>query len=248
MTPDERIRDLLAEPDEERRFSLLSDFVTSDSAAALLVGQRLLGSGKAKERELGADLLGQVATVDRNASGRIAEMLLPRLEAEGDPSALQAVGVALGHAGDIRARRALLGLADHPDASVRFAVAFALPSVGLDDEALAALRRLSRDSDDNVRDWATFGLAESEADDAQTRDALAERADDPDDDTRAEGIFGLARRGDSRARMLVDRELRRPYVGALIERAREELDQVKPSKAGVRRRRDRGGGRQSIDS
>jgi HEAT repeat protein len=246
MTPDERVRDLLAEPDEERRFSLISDFVTSDTAAALLVGQRLLGSEEANERELGADLLGQVATVDRDASSRVAKVLLRRLEAEQDPSALQAVGVALGHAGDTGARRALLSLADHPDASVRFAVAFALPSVGLSDEALAVLRRLSRDDDDNVRDWATFGLAESEADDVQTRDALAERADDPDDDTRAEGIFGLARRRDPRARMLVDRELRRPYVGALIERAREELDH-KPSGTGVRRRRDHRGGRQSTD-
>jgi HEAT repeat protein len=98
---------------------------------------------------------------------------------------------------------AVLHLPDHPDADVRFAVAFALPSLDLDDEGLAALRKLSADPDADVRSWATFGLAGS---DEATIDALVARAYDPDEDTRAEGIGGLARRRDPRAVALVDHE------------------------------------------
>ena len=75
-----------------------------------------------------------------------------------------------------------------------------------------------------MRDWATFGLAQSEAKDSATTEALAARTDDPHDDTRAEGIFGLARRHDPRARPLIERELALPIHGELIERALEELE------------------------
>ena len=75
-----------------------------------------------------------------------------------------------------------------------------------------------------MRDWATFGLAESDAADGATTEALAARADDPRDATRDEGILGLARRQDVRAQALVERELRRPVHSQLIERALEELE------------------------
>ena len=108
----------------------------------------------------------------------------------------------------------------------RFAVAVALPSFELDDQGLEALRRLTADADSDVRDWATFGLAASDATDASTVRALAARTDDADDDTRAEAIFGLARRRDPRARALIQDELARPSHGVLIERALEELGEA----------------------
>jgi HEAT repeat protein len=129
-----------------------------------------------------------------------------------------------GHTHDERARSAITRLGGHEAVVVRDAVAITLPSFDLDDDSLEALRRLSADSDDHVRDWATFALAESDARDDSTIEALAARVDDVDDDTRAEGIFGLARRQDPRARALVERELRRPVHGSLIDRALEELN------------------------
>ena len=75
---------------------------------------------------------------------------------------------AVGHSGDGRASGGVIALADHADAGVRDAVATALPALGLDEPALEVLRQLSQDADDDVRDWATIGLAESEANDPAT--------------------------------------------------------------------------------
>jgi HEAT repeat protein len=224
MNPDERTAHLLATPDEERRFELLAEFVTGDPQGSTTEGCRLLTSEAAEERELGADLLGQVSTVRPAAVGVITDTLLGRLSGEADAHVVASIVIALGHAGDERASGSVIALADHEDAGVRDAVATALPTLGLDEPALEALRRLSRDTDDDVRDWATFGLAESDANDPATIEALTARSDDAHDDTRAEAIFGLARRHDPRARALVDRELARPVYGTLIERARDELD------------------------
>lgn len=224
MSVDERTEHLMATLDEERRFELLAGFVTEDPEGARTEGRRLLASEDADQRGLGADLLGQVANVQTAARGPITDTLLGGLERETDADVLASIVTALGHAGDGRARDSVIALADHEDAGVRAAVATSLPALGLNEGALEVLRRLSGDTDDDVRDWATFGLAESEADDPATVDALAARSVDTHDDTRAEAIFGLARRRDPRARALVARELARPTYGTLIERARDELD------------------------
>ncbi len=215
---------LLATPDDERRFALLAEFVTADPPSALAEGEHLLVSADAAERELAAQTLGQVASVEPAMLRNIADTLIGWLNVEPSAQVVAAIVIALGHTEDVRGREPVLGLADHESAEVRDGVAWALPVFGLDDDALAALRRLSGDPDDDVRDWATFALAESDADDAATIEALLARTDDPHDDTRAESIFGLARRHHPAAQALVDRELTRPTVGALIERARDELD------------------------
>jgi HEAT repeat protein len=221
---DERAAALIAEPDEERRWEMLTDFVRADPDAARRAGLELLSADAAATREVAADLLGQSVSVAATGAIEAAEALLPRLEDEADPAALAAVVLALGHTQDERARPVITRLGGHEAVAVRDAVAVTLPSFALDDDSLEALRRLSADPDDHVRDWATFALAESDARDESTTEALAARVDDADDDTRAEGIFGLARRRDPRARALVERELRRPVHGELIERALEELD------------------------
>jgi len=72
---------------------------------------------------------------------------------------------------------------------------------GLDDDlAVETLIELSQDEEAHVRDWATLGLARQiERDTLELRDALLARLGDPDEDTRAEALAGLAERGDERA-------------------------------------------------
>lgn len=215
---------LLATSDKDRRFELLAEYVTTDATSAAADGERLLTADDPSARELGADLLGQVATVRPDSATALADLLVRQLTEETSAEALASVVTAIGHTHDERARDAVLALADHADADVRFAVATTLPVLGIHDPTMVALRRLSRDADDDVRDWATIGLAESGADDEATIEALAARTDDPHEDTRAEAILGLARRHDPRARALVDRELAMPVHGSLIEEARDLLD------------------------
>ena len=220
---DDPVARILAETDQETRFRLIGDLVVGRPDFAVTAARELLRSNDPARRILGADILGQVSTVTDEHRPENADLLRARLDVEGNPEALASAIVALGHLGDSRARASVVSLGRHSDAEVRKAVAFALPSLGLDDEALESLGALSRDPETEVRDWATFALAESDGDNDRIREALMERTADPDDDTRAEGIYGLARRRDPRAAGLVEGELARGSRGALIERARAEL-------------------------
>jgi HEAT repeat protein len=224
MTVEDQLVAIGAESDSDRRWHLLSGLVRSDPSGARAAAEGALNADDSKLREAAADVLGQVATLDREAAIEIADTLVPRLAIEQDPNVLAALIVGLGHTDDPRVQRVVIPLAVHKDENIRLAVAFALPFEALDDESLAVLHRLSSDPDGDVRAWATFALANSDATDNATVEALAARADDPDEDARAEGIYGLARRKDPRARAFIERELARPEHGSLIERAAVELE------------------------
>lgn len=234
------IAELLATEDDDRRFELLVAFLSPDPAASLVVGQRLLGDPDPRRRTLGADILGKIAGIEPSFARQIAEALIPRVPLENDASSLQAAIAALGHTRDERARRPVMACANHGDVDVRLAVAWMLPSLGLDRESVAVLIQLSRDVDDDVRDWATFGLAQgelfglaqSDAADPEIIEALFARSEDPHYDTRCEAILGLALRHDPRARALVDRELAQPMVGALIQEARVALEAREEARPG----------------
>lgn len=215
---------LLDLDDDAERFRLIGDFVRQERRVVQAAGEQLIASTSAKERALGADILGQLATVIPPARGEIAAQLLAAMDPKDEGDVVASFAMALGHAGDARARGRLVDLAGHPDSSVRFGVAFALSALGLDAETVAVLHLLANDADADVRDWATFALAESDLRDEETRRTLLARSGDPDRDTRAEAIYGLARRGDPKARELIELELASPSVGALILRARDELE------------------------
>ena len=87
-------------------------------------------------------------------------------------------------------------------------------------EAIAALVALSRDEDEEVRSWATFGLAsQCEVDTDAVRQALVDRFDEEDVEVRGEALVGLARRGDPRVIEPLATELRGETVGVLAVEA-----------------------------
>jgi hypothetical protein len=86
---------------------------------------------------------------------------------------------------------------DRADAAFGLAVA---ATGGTDDTAVAALIRLTRDAEPDVREQAVFALgALATVDGPAVREALADRLDDPERDVAAEAVFGLAVRRDPRA-------------------------------------------------
>lgn len=151
-------------------------------------------------RCIAANILAQVHFGDASKRTEAADLVMGALETEGSPEAVEDMIYALGHMGDVGALPLVLRFAAHTCADVRYAVAYSLPMHSEDSaRVVAALIELTRDVDDDVRDWATFGLgSQLDLDTAEIREALFARLADADGDARGEAMVGLARRLDKR--------------------------------------------------
>ncbi|MFC4536456.1 HEAT repeat domain-containing protein [Sphaerisporangium dianthi] len=134
---------------------------------------------------------------------------------------------ALGVADDERALAPLLRFARDPDSDVRWQVAAGASPSDLDllpDEAVEVLLGLMRDTNPDVRDWATFSLGvQAENDTPEIREALAAALEDRLGDTAGEAAVALAKRGDPRVLPVLEERLAGPDVGNLYVKAAEEL-------------------------
>jgi HEAT repeat protein len=198
--------------DDDLLWRRLDEYVRRDPRKALLAGLDLLTSPDPARREFATSLVGIAGQIDQTLRPSCASRLRQALEDEIEAGPISAAIIQLGNLADESAHEAILAHLEHPDPLVRHAVAVALPTVGLNEPALAAaLSFLTTDIDDDVRDWATFGLAElTDADDERVRQALLARAKDTAYETRVEAIVGLARRQDERVRPHLARELAEP--------------------------------------
>jgi HEAT repeat protein len=122
------------------------------------------------------------------------------LHQERDIQPLNSAISALGHLYDSRAIPLLAAFRSHPSAEIRFSVACALGSFPNDAMSVETFLALVEDADEDVRDWATFGLGVLGDDDSpEIRDSLFRRLSDPNDDVREEALIGLAKRHDTRS-------------------------------------------------
>jgi len=108
----------------------------------------------------------------------------------------QAAAWALAHLRGEVAVQVLIQLETHPDADIRRAVATGLAGSN-DPEATLTLLRLMEDAEDEVRNWATFGLGMRPIPDSpEIREAFRRRLADSFGPARNEGLWALARRED----------------------------------------------------
>jgi HEAT repeat protein len=130
-----------------------------------------------------------------------------------DDSDVESAILALGHRASPLAIDALLLFANHPSTDIRYAAGHGLmphdcPSV------VEGLVTLSRDSERDVQDWATFTLgSQFESDSPGLRAALHERLSDDDPEVRGEALRGLARRLDGSIVRNIQRELEGEFHG-----------------------------------
>ena len=216
---DVRLEAALGTYNEECRWELIDGILTECPDDVLEESMRLLHGHNERGRTLAADILGRLVGVEEGLEGQVVEALLTALAIETATAARASIVAALGHVGEPRALGRVYPLTDDPDAEVRLAVAFTVATISpqpLAPEARTVLIRLSRDTDPEVRDWATFGLGTlSDADGPDVRAALLARADDAHHEARAEALFGLAVRRDPRAVPHLIRALQSPTVGGL---------------------------------
>lgn len=172
--------------------------------------------------ELGDSQVGSPVFGEERFRG-LMDLLAAERAGAGDPDVMGAACTGLGRLHDPRAIPALLALRTYPEAAVRFGVMSGL-SRHLGPHAppavLDALIALSADSDEDVRDWATFALGEHvEIDTPTVRAALHARLDDPYVEARHEAIEGLAKRGDPLVLPVLIRELCRGVAPKLLDAA-----------------------------
>lgn len=140
------------------------------------------------------------------------------LETETAPEVLRDAGVAAGYLGTDELLDSLLKLINHFDENVRYGVTNSLHSE--DPRAVAALIKLSADSDDDVRDWSSMWLGqlcEDGVDTPEVRDALYARiAEDDPSDAYGEALVGLAHARDPRADAAIIDALSRDYDGYMV--------------------------------
>lgn len=150
------------------------------------------------ERARGLDVLAQLGG-GKPESQRVrpGDCVVVAMSALGDADAIvvHSAAWALSHLRTPEAMTALCGLRRHADPGVRWAVAAGIVSDEDRDRMIRTLTELMKDPDEDVRDWATFGLGtQCDADSVEIRDALTARLSDPP--TADEAVWGLTRRRD----------------------------------------------------
>lgn len=180
------------------------------------------------ERARGADVLaqlGKTAEHPDNVFPQESFSVISKLVAsESEPLPLSSAIYSLGHIGNALAIPILTEHCSHTSPEVRFSVAFALGKFTEDPIAVQALVVLTRDVDDDVRDWATFGIgALGKLDTPEIRDALLSRLNDSFDDVRQEAIVGLARIKDERVLPSLLFALELPSVADILIDAANEM-------------------------
>jgi len=153
-----------------------------DEDALVTRGLAMLTSADVAERAVGCDVVGLVAEVREDWRATAATSVIELAGSEDDPDVLSSVARALGNCADVRAVPVLSRLAAHPDADIRFAVTVALPFVMDDDAtglAVDTLLVLASDYEDDIREWALFGVGSmGHVDSRAIRNALRAGLDD----------------------------------------------------------------------
>ena len=206
--------------DEDTRWKAISrlHFVGGEDAFQKCL--QLLRSTNIKHKIAAVDILAQLMDPDRidaaDSDGTKYKRLHPRktidvllnvVTSASDEDLLASIFYAMGHNKSQRAVSSLVAHKNHFNSDIRYAVCFALLT-NTDKDSIFALIDLSKDEDEDVRNWATFGLAQQiDLNTPYIRNALWNRVSDRNNEIRAEAILGLSRRQDKSSIELIICEL-----------------------------------------
>lgn len=195
--------------DEDVRYETALE-VARTGRPALIVAASLIQSPIERAREMGCHILWNIPDESRTNWTPIRDgipMLLQVLEFDTSESVRSSAAIAVGNLAVGEAIPLVCQLVVSKSPSVRLDAAMALGSLGsrylesgrtLRELVVGALLTLTYDSDDDVRDWATFGLHQGEHFEAPVIDRFWRLLDDSYPDVRGEAALGLAHAGDHR--------------------------------------------------
>ncbi len=188
----------------ERCWQAIFELQRRGSPHTLALVRSLSTSPGWRRRALGLYIASQLR---RGRPGRSMEYALEETQAlllaglrDAHDEVVRAAVSGLGHRPHPAALADLLRLSTHRHAQLRYNVAISLGGYS-DPGAIEALLRLASDTDDDVRDWATFelGTIHETVDTPAIRDILWKNLHDHHPDVQGEALVGLANRGDARA-------------------------------------------------
>ncbi len=187
------------DPESDDYWSALRKLAVESPTGGFPVAVNWTGSSASNERALGLDFLNCVAHKLTEEETRAARLACGAALSCEDDGVIIAALAALGH---LNGYEEVLNCATKhwtsANADIRYYSVFAMTGSADESPAVAEiLLSLMTDSDGDVRDWATFAIGtQSEIDTPEVRDALRARLSDQHDETRAEAMAGLAKRGD----------------------------------------------------
>jgi HEAT repeat protein len=197
-------RTLTDDPEDDGRWEAINALRTSGGRLIFDRAMAWCNSGAGRKQLSGVDILAQIGKTSEHPVTAYADESYPVIEALllGNPSTelKDSAIIALSHLGNPAAIPLICSFRSDPDSEIRLSVAHAL---GLpfanDPQAVDVLLELMHDEDEQVRDWATFGLGVlGDADSPTIREALLERLGDSYPDAREEAMSALAKRKDLR--------------------------------------------------
>jgi HEAT repeat protein len=175
---------------------------------AIEVALGLLASPDVLSRDMACYVLGQVSDPHQERYVKLTDgipALLHVLETDPDEAVRGSAACAVGHLDAEEATPLLCRLVIASTAEVRFQAAWALGSFGegswertphFKELAQGALLMLTHDVDDEIRDWAVFGLHQGDHNTPQVLARFWEALEDMNLDVRGEAAAGLAKFGD----------------------------------------------------
>lgn len=154
-------------------------------------------------RSIGVSVLAQLGDDGKSFPRETSTMIQTLLATEHDHEVITSLISAIHFREVLEGFDWLIEMSQHPSEDIRWRVAFALPIPNVGDSetnrrAIETLLELLRDTDPQVRDWATFSLSMTDEDSPEVRSALLERIEDTDFNTRSEAAVGLAKRKEPR--------------------------------------------------
>ncbi len=208
------------EEKEEKYWHIMWELYNRGSICEFNAAKALTESKDIVERQIGANILGQLGVPKKPFHEESIAILIQLLSDEAD-NVIASAAFSLGHRNDSRGIPHLVKLIGHNNPRVRFGVVSGLSCFD-DERAVNALIQLSRDSDYDVRNWATFGLGSlCNIDTEELRTALFERLSEEDHEIRCEALVGLAKRKDQRVKDAIMKELMEEFHGSWVLEAAE---------------------------
>jgi HEAT repeat protein len=179
----------------------------------------LIKSNNPKIRKIGIDILAQLGLPPRPFLNETLKIYFELLDTENDPDVLMSLLYSIGHNNDKLDNEQIEKICSFiytKNSLINEGLVFAL--LGIDNlNAIETLIKLSSDKLSHIRNWATFGLGtQIERNNKTIREALWERVNDKNQETKLEAIVGLAKRKDKRVNDIIRREIIGGEYGTLL--------------------------------